>query len=190
MPVTVLFNRRTVPGIETLNRQSRQAFERAFHGVWVASGKIEPSKTSVRKDGVPGDQGFFIFQVKTDASCCVSRRVQHLKRPNPLPVLNETIGPDTGCPGSEMQGEAECLIYQTGGICGMYDDLRTTEMDDLLQMCGMIMVTVGQHDGIDLFSERLQIGWKNARIYQNVTNHKRISLISPPGDPTHRHAYY
>lgn len=190
MPVTVLFHRRTVPRIETFNRQSRQAFEREFQGVWVASGKIEPSKTTVRKDSVPGDEGFFIFKVKTDASCGVSWRVQHLKRPNPLPVLNETIGLDTSGPFPEVRGEAECLIHETRGICGMDDDLRTTEMGDLLQVCGMIMVTVGQHDHVDLFSERLHIGRKNSRIYQNVTNHKRIPLISPPGDPVHRHAYY
>jgi hypothetical protein len=190
IPVTVLFHRRTVPRIETFDRQSRQTFERAFQGSRVTSGKIIPSKTTVRKDSVSGDQGFLIFQVKTDASCGMSRCVQHLKRSDPLPVPNETIGPDTSGPCPEMQGEAEGLIHETGGICGMDSDLRTTETGDLLQVGGMIMVTVGQNDSFDLFSERLHIGRKNARIYQNVTNNKRISLISLPGDPAHRHAYY
>jgi hypothetical protein len=87
-----------------------------------------------------------------------------------------------------MKGAAEMILGKSGRIEAVDCYSRVTHMRYLLDVCGVIIVAVCEHDGIDLPPVGLDRRGKDTGVNKNIANKVGIRHKPSSRDPRDWHA--
>jgi hypothetical protein len=87
-----------------------------------------------------------------------------------------------------MKGEAHMILGKSGSIEVVDCNIRVTYMRNFLEICGMIIMAVCEHDGIDLLPVWLDRRREDTGINENIADKVGIRHKPSSRDPGDGHA--
>lgn len=177
-----------VPRIETIHPEFVKATDRLRERHAVTPREVEPAETSVSKYSVSGNQEFLLLEVQADASWCMSRGMEDLQGSDAVSFGKKLLRRDTGGSCAEMKGEAHMILGKSRGIEAVDCNNRVTHMRYLLDVCGVIIVAVCEHDGIDLPPVGFDRSGKDTGVNKNIADEVGIRYEPSSRDPRDWHA--
>jgi len=177
-----------VAGIESPNSQFVKTAYRVCECHAIPSRKIEPSESSIGKYSISRNQEVLILKIQADASRGVSRGMEDSQGSDAVSFGENPLCSDAGGSCAKMEGEAQMILEKPGGVEMMDGNACVTHMRYLLQMCGVIIMAVREHDGIDLPPVGFDRCGKDTGIDKNRAGKVGIRRKPSSRDPRDWHA--
>ena len=181
-------NRSPVSGIESLNSQIVKAAYRLCECHAIPSRKIEPSKPSIGKYGVSGNQEVLFLKIQADAPGGMSRGMEDFQGSDLVSFGEKPLCSDTGGSCAKMKGEAQMILEKARRIEVVDCNAGITHMRYLLQICSVIIVAVREHDAVYLPPVGFDRGRKNTGINKDGVDKIGIRQKPSSRDPRDWHA--
>ena len=183
-----MMNRGPVSRVEPLDSQFVKAANRLRECNAIPTREIEPSESSIGKHGITRNQEVLLLQIQADASRGVSRGMEDSQGSDAVSFGENPLCSDAGGSCAKMEGEAQMILEKPGGVEMMDGNACVTHMRYLLQMCGVIIMAVREHDGIDIPPIGFDLRGKDSGIDKNSADKVGIRRKPSSRDPRDWHA--